>query len=100
MGWFTKKATDSAIDNVKETLNDKLETYSGIIKIGLTVGVLAFGSKKINQHTEPQTYNQTGCLPGQPVIINNYFGDERRGYSNDDNGNRQIQNHKRHQNRR
>lgn len=74
---WTKKATENAIETTKETLNDKLQTYSGIIKIGLTIGVIVFGSKKINQHvsersqTNPQGYSQ------QPIVINNYYD---RGY--------------------
>lgn len=83
---FTKKvaskATDSAVDGVKETLNDKLETYSGIIKIGLTLAVIIFGSIKINDHKNTSTYN----LPSghyhpqvpQPIIINNYITDGRQ----------------------
>lgn len=69
---FTSKATDNVIASAKETLNDKLEAYSGIIKIGLTIGVIAFGSKKINDHRQA-AYSQP------PVIINNYY-DGGRGY--------------------
>ena len=96
---WTKKATVNAIETTKETLNDKLETYSGIIKIGLTLGVIIFGSKKINQHyggkqvqppqsLPPQTY------PQQPIVINNYYD---RGYI--PNGRRE-QNRQQYQNRR
>ena len=102
MGMFdkwTKKATVNAIETTKETLNDKLETYSGIIKIGLTLSVIIFGSKKINQHyvnkgvaQAPQALPQP--YPQQPIVINNYFD---RGYI--PNG-RQGQNRQQHQNRR
>lgn len=73
---WTKRATDSAVESAKETLNDKLETYSGIIKIGLTLGVILFGSKKIGKHIykEPTpTYSQP------PIVINNYY-DRRSVY--------------------
>ena len=72
---WTKKATDTAVESAKETLNDKLETYSGIIKIGLTLGVIIFGSKKINSHISKPQHEQT--YSQQPIIINNYFD---RGY--------------------
>lgn len=85
---FTKKATENAVGTVKESLNDKLETYSGIIKIGLTFAVIIFGSKQIigdkSKHS-PQS------LPQQPIVINNYYD---RGYI--PNGRQQIQPHKKH----
>ena len=74
---FTKKATNNALGTVKETLNDKLETYSGIIKIGLTLGVIVFGTNKIMGDDSKQKHQQS--YPQQPIIINNYFD---RGYSN------------------
>ena len=86
---FTKKATENAIETTKETLNDKLETYSGIIKIGLTLGVIIFGSKKILGHGEkhaPQSLPQQ-----QPIIINNYYD---RGCI--PNGGRQVHAHQKH----
>ena len=83
------KATDGAVDGFKESLNEKLETYSGIIKIGLTIGVIIFGSVKINDHREQKqqqlmsgyspTY-RTGYGQGQPIIINNYITDGRHPY--------------------
>ena len=80
MGMFdrwTKKATTSAVETAKETLNDKLETYSGIIKIGLTLGVIVFGSKKINQHYSRKGTEQVPqvfpAYPQQPIVINNYY---------------------------
>ena len=84
---WTKKvsgtATKSAVEGVKETLNDKLDAYSGIIKIGLTIGVIIFGSIKINDHRQAliaQTQiPQSSSNPGQPqpIIINNYITDGR-----------------------
>ena len=97
---WTKKATVNAIETTKETLNDKLETYSGIIKIGLTLGVIIFGSKKINQHYYNKGAEQasqvlpTPAYPQQPIVINNYYD---RGYI--PNG-RQGQGRQQHQNRR
>lgn len=86
------KATDGAVEGVKESLNEKLETYSGIIKIGLTIGVIIFGSVKINDHRERRQDQQrlmSGYSPpyrsdygqGQhPIIINNYITDGRHPY--------------------
>ena len=87
---WTKKATVNAIETTKETLNDKLETYSGIIKVFLTLAVIAGGSKMINNHKKgaaqvPQALPQ--AYPQQPIVINNYFdrgyipnGGQRKGY--------------------
>ena len=81
------KATDGDVEGVKESLNDKLETYSGIIKIGLTLDVIIFGSKKINDHAKMQRQQpqHQEYLYGyeypmqrqQPIIINNYITDGR-----------------------
>lgn len=86
---WTKKATNTAVETVKENLNDKLETYSGIIKIGLTLSVIAFGSKKLNDHI-PKAHTQQAVTQPQPIIINNYYD---RGYSN---GGRQGQRYQKH----
>lgn len=94
---WTKKATVNAIETTKETLNDKLETYSGIIKVGLTLSVIIFGSKKINQHMGNKEATQSPqVLPSSqpPIVINNYYD---RGYV--PNG-RQGQNRQHNQNRR
>lgn len=74
------KATDHAMDGVKESLNDKLETYSGIIKIGLTLGVIIFGSVKINDHqTRKKEQSRLPAeYPQAPIIINNYISDGRQ----------------------
>lgn len=88
---FTKKATDNAVETAKETLNEKLETYSGIIKIGLTLAVVLFGTKKLGQHI---TRAESGQYPQQPIIINNYY--DRRYIPNG----KQRQNSQRHQERR
>ena len=93
---WTKKATVNAIETTKETLNDKLETYSGIIKIGLTFAVIVFGSRGIIKHTDRKAVQTPQSLPApqQPIVINNYFD---RGYIS--NG-RQGQARKQYQNRR
>lgn len=91
---FTKKATVSAIETTKETLNDKLETYSGIIKVFLTLSVIAFGAKKVNDHNNKAAQTPQSLPQQQPIVINNYFD---RGYI--PNGG-QKQNRKQYQNRR
>ena len=98
---WTKKATVNAIETTKETLNDKLETYSGIIKAGLTLVVIAFGSKKVHEHIKNKENAQVPMplppgyqgYPQQPIVINNYFD---RGYTNG----RQGQNRQQYQKRR
>ena len=76
---WTKKATANAIETTKETLNDKLETYSGIIKVFLTLSVIAYGSKKVNDHYGKKATQSPQALPypQQPIVINNYYD---RGY--------------------
>lgn len=79
---FTKKvsakATNQAVEGAKESLNDKLEQYSGIIKVGLVVGVIAFGGNKLFKGSDN---SQRSYGNGQPIIINNYYqefkGEER-----------------------
>lgn len=76
------KATDNAVEGIKESLNDKLETYSGIIKIGLTLAVIIFGSVKINDHhtkkQQPPVSGGTPYYPQAPIVINNYITDGRQ----------------------
>lgn len=95
------KATDGVVEGAKESLNDKLETYSGIIKVGLTLAVIIFGSIKINdhhmkkqeQHMRLPPSSMGYCeQPQQPIIINNYISDGR--YSNP--YGRQGKNHQKH----
>ena len=85
----TNKALETAVETAKETLNDKLETYSGIIKIGLTISVIVFGSRKINDHftKKPLALPQ----PQQPIVINNYISDGRYNY-----GRKPVKNNQRH----
>lgn len=70
---WTKKATVNAIETTKETLNDKLETYSGVIKAGLTLVVIGFGGKMVSKREHKHIQQP---YP-QPIVINNYFD---RGY--------------------
>ena len=94
---WTKKATVNAIQTTKETLNDKLETYSGIIKLGLTLVVIGGGSKMIYNHKKKAEQTPQAlppAYPQQPIVINNYYD---RGYI--PNGG-QRKNYQQHQNRR
>ena len=75
---FGSKAADSAVEGVKETLNNKLEDYSGIIKIGLVLAVIIFGG---NHLTKPKKELSEGPIftprlpsgAGQPIVINNFY---------------------------
>lgn len=76
---FTKKATDNAVENVKKTLNDRIDEYGDIIKIGLVVAVIILGGKHFT-NTRKNRYDRDLNLPtgnGQPIIINNYYSRER-----------------------
>lgn len=79
---LTTKATDGAVESAKETLNDKLEHYSGIIKFGLTFGVIAFGSKVLTRKDQPQ---QVYPSAQAPIVINNYYGERRSDYEQKEN---------------
>lgn len=84
---FGSKAATNAVEGVKETLNDKLEDYSGIIKIGLVLAVIVFGGKHLiepkQRNTNPVYIPRLPANNGQPIIINNYYremrGDVNRG---------------------
>jgi hypothetical protein len=69
---FASKATDSALEGVSKTLNEKVGPHIDMIQIGLVFGVIALGThiakKKI---TSPaQAYIQNGQ---PPIVINNYY---------------------------
>ena len=76
---FGSKATDGAIEGVKETLNDRMDKYSDIIEIGLVVAVIALGGNKLIGHNRKQNsgYLPAGCdygsNAGSPIVINNYY---------------------------
>ena len=88
---FASKATDGAVEGVRETLNDKFDQYGDMIKIGLVFVVVALGGKHLtkkdkpaeNHYPQPVEYYR---LPSgnQPIIVNNYYqsdyGQYNRGY--------------------
>ena len=98
---FGSKAADSAVEGVKETLNDKLEDYSGIIKIGLVMAVIIFGGthlmKPKNENNQPVFTPRLPAGSGQPIIINNYYHEPKGVYA--ENG-RQRKNYQKYQDRR
>jgi len=80
---FANKATDGAVEGVKEALNDKIDRYGDIIQVGLVIAVIAFGGKHlIKPKTQPPVYQpQQLRIPGysgQPIVINNYYHDPRQ----------------------
>ncbi len=85
----TNRAADSAIEGVKESLNDKIDKYGDIIQIGLVLSVIIFGGRHLTKKHEPYRspvedlpYRLTGGN-GQPIIINNYYTrtrEEERAY--------------------
>lgn len=79
---FGTKATDSAIEGAKESLNDRLDKYSDIIEIGLVTLVIAWGGNKLIGHgrKQPQGYLPEGRqdFNGTPIVINNYYNQQER----------------------
>ena len=81
---FANKATDGAVEGMKEALNDKIDRYGDIIQLGLVIAVIAFGGKHLVRRQEtPRVYPYPQQLripsyTGQPIIINNYYHDPRR----------------------
>lgn len=77
---FANKATDGAVEGMKEALNDKIDRYGDIIQLGLVVAVIAFGGKHLMKKPDPkpayppQPYRIPGYT-GQPIIVNNYYHD-------------------------
>lgn len=83
---FASKATDGAVEGVKETLNDKIDQYGDIIKVGLVLSVIIFGGKHLTkrQNTPPSMPVMPmpgpyygGYMCGQygqpPMVVNNYI---------------------------
>lgn len=104
---FGSKAADSAVEGVKETLNDKLESYSGIIKIGLVLSVIIFGGTHLIKPKEEHgpyvtPYSQPMRLPGagQPIIINNYYHEPKGDRWGNERTERQKQTYQKYQGRR
>ncbi len=80
------KATDGAVEGVKESLNDKINQYGDIISIGLVLGVIIVGGRHLTKprHGNPQMYIPAQ-IPGNgqaPIIVNNYYR-EREDYSHE-----------------
>lgn len=78
--YFAGKAAGNAVEGVKETLNDKIDQYGDIIKIGLVLSVIIFGGHHITKTSERKrnryasAYIPENLPPGSPpVIINNYY---------------------------
>lgn len=65
---LTDKATTGAVSSVKESAQDFLDKYSGPIGVGVTLGVLLFGSGHMRK--EHHVYS---AAPQPPIIINNYY---------------------------
>ena len=82
----TSKITDSAVEGVKDTLNDKINQYGDIIQIGLVLFVIIFGGHHLTKKPERQQIQEAYVplrLPsgGQPIVINNYYRErEERPY--------------------
>ena len=98
---FGSKAADSAMEGVKETLNDKLEDYSGIIKIGLVMLVIIFGGNQLmkpkqERNNAPVFMPKLPAGSGTPIIINNYYHDPKGDWTNG--GQRKV--NQKYQNRR
>jgi hypothetical protein len=81
---FASKATDAGIEGVKETLNDKIDQYGDIIKMGLVLSVVIFGGRHLTKQ-----YNYYSNMPmqqpyglpssGRPIVINNYYQEKHKG---------------------
>lgn len=86
---LTKKFTTKATDNVKKTLNDRIDEYGDIIKIGLVISVIVLGGKHLTKKNNQkrnliEPYSSQNMLPGnQPIIINNYYTREREETRNE-----------------
>ena len=88
---FASKATDNAVEGVKQTLNDRFNKYGDILVAGLAIGVIAVGSHHLMRQSRRNQMMQQTYLPytgysGQPVIVNNYYR-EREEYSHEQRGN-------------
>ena len=80
--WFTSKATDTAIEGAKTSLNEKIDQYGDIIKVGLVLSIIIFGGRHITRRGRNDGYIAQGSelvrpQGGQPIIINNYYPEYR-----------------------
>lgn len=69
---FASKATDSALEGVTKTLNEKVGPHIDVIQIGLVFGVIALGTHIAKRKINPpvQAYLPNGQ---PPIVINNYY---------------------------
>lgn len=76
---WTKKATTSAVENVKKTLNDRIDDWGDIIQFGLVLTVIILGGRHLTKKSHANNIPGQLQLPngGQPIIINNYYTRER-----------------------
>ena len=87
---FASKATDGAVEGVRETLNDKFNKYSDAIFPWLVLGVVVVGTRHLTKQHQ-QTY-LPAQIPGNgqaPIIVNNYYR-EREEYSYERNSRRKY----------
>ena len=84
--YFASKATDGAIDGVKESLNDKIDKYGDILNFGLVLSVIIIGGHFITRQPKTRRHHEyqsdfyiPDCNPGNtPIVINNYYHDNTR----------------------
>ena len=85
------RATDSAVEGMKTTLNDRIDQYGDIIKIGLVLSVIIFGGKHLTKREAPRYSAPPPSYPnyppqqfrlpqgnGTPIVINNFYGMDRK----------------------
>ena len=73
---FASKATDSALEGVTQTLNEKIGPHIDMVQIGLVFGVIALGTHIAKRKITPplQTYIPAQLTDHQaPITINNYY---------------------------
>lgn len=81
--YFSSKATNGAIDGVKETLNEKIDKYGDILNFGLVLSVIIIGGHFVaKQPRRRREYQSDFYLPegnrAAPIVINNYYHDNQR----------------------
>lgn len=69
------KATDNAVEGVKQNLNDRITQYGDIIQIGLVLGIIMIGTHHFTKSgRHERRYLGESYLPSQqPIIVNNYY---------------------------
>lgn len=95
---FASKATDSALEGVAQTLNEKIGPHIDMIQIGLVFGVIALGTHitKRKNSAAMQTYIPAHMPDHRaPITINNYYRErEDNSYERNKKGYYCIQNGK------